>query len=613
MTTRSEAGHQRGEGSDPDFAVLLREGRGFDRCYDTFAPRLYRYCWSLVEPARGTEGTKSTATDSGAAEEPAAAAVRQTFLAAAELIGELGDRTLFRPWLFSLARAASQQQGFATRSPFVDLATVPAERPAVEVARRLPPSHRELLELHLRHALPVSEIAKVLSLDTDIAGELCRAAVRRAADILSEFAKAPGSVVDMVLSADAMATGSTDTPAANLSDASRGRSAQSGGDRPAWTPSDVARLLAVLEPPGPPADLREEIVEACVGDEGVESRRHAAAELRPLTTEGFPQHRERTESKAASNAKAPSPGASGATDTSDPADTSESSRKRRPTGASSGSRGAAHRTTARRRNRSEKRGDPTRKGASPGKTTKPGAPRDTARGSAQRREPRKLPRDRITTNDVDRISATEPIARPTRPPRKNDGRSPGDRKDTKKPGAKRRRWPASAISGLVTVAASVLLSASAVFMTGDPGDTITDPGPPGLPSPPPLSDELATEDGTGEGGGVGGSGGGRAAGPAPGGSGGTAPRTNPGAPAAGAGGTDAAGQPEKGAQRGDTRATPDPTVSPSVSASPSPPDKETPPKKDGGGGGKGGSGDDGSGGAGSPMARFFDDLKNFLG
>ncbi|GAA2006287.1 hypothetical protein GCM10009799_37260 [Nocardiopsis rhodophaea] len=599
MTTRSEAEQRRGEGSDPDFAVLLREGRGFDRCYDTFAPRLYRYCWSLVEPAHWTHGEKNTDADGGTAEEPAATAVRQTFLAAAELIDELGDRTLFRPWLFSLARAASQRQGFATRSPLADLATVPVERPAVEVARRLPPSHRELLELHLRHALPVSEIAKVLSLDTDIAGELCRAAVRRAADVLSEFAKAPGSVVDMVLSADAMATGSTDTPAANISDASRGRSAQSGGDRPAWTPSDVARLLAVLEPPGPPADLREEILEACTSEERAERRRRAAAELRPLTTDGFPQHRERAEPKAAASSSG----------TPAPAAASASSGARTPSGTTAGRRTAAHRPAARRRKGNEKRGQEAPKGASARKAAKPGAPRDTARGSAQRREPRKLPRDRITTRDVDRISATEPVAKPTRPPRKEDGRSPNARKDKRAPENKRRRWPASAISGLVTVAASVLLSASAVFMNGDPGDTITDPGPPGLPSPAPLTDELTAEDDPGVGGTISGTGGGRAAGPAPGGSGGGAPQGNPAGPAVGAdSGTEAADQREGGAKRGDDRTDPDPTASPSVSASPSPPEDGTPTKEDSG---KGGDGDDGSGGG--TMAKFFDDLRNFLG
>ncbi|MBB6170377.1 DNA-directed RNA polymerase specialized sigma24 family protein [Nocardiopsis mwathae] len=618
MTTRSETGRQRGEGSDADLAAQLREGRGFDRCYDTFAPRLYRYCWSLVEPADGgTDGAGEAGSahpNRGGAEEPAAAALRRTFLSAAELVGDLGDRTLLRPWLFALARAASQRHGFATRSPLVGLATVAAERPAVEVARRLPPSHRELLELHLRHALPVSEIARILSLDTDIAGELCRASVRRAADVLSEFAKEPGSVVDMVMSADAMATGSTDTPAPELSDASRGRSAQSGGERPAWTPSDVARLLAVLEPPGPPSDLRGEILAACTGRQGAEARRRAAAELRPLATDGFPQHRERPVPSADRGSTGPSAAAepSGA-----------SAKPTQGKGAASGRR-SARRTPPQRRRAGEKRPRPARRGVPGAAAAAAGTRRDSARGTEPRREPRALPRDRITTDDVERIPATEPIATPTRPPGRDEDRSAragkGAAAKAEGRGARKRRWPASAISGLVTVAASVVLSATAVFMNGSDGDTITDPGPPGLPSPPPLSGELSPENNTGAGGAAGGAGGspggggGTASGVAPGGSGGTAPQADPGAAPGSDEGPGEAGEADEATQGrpGDARrGAQAPGADPSPSPSPSPSQDRSPPRKGDGDKDDGSDGD--SGGQSSGMAKFLDDLKNFLG
>ncbi len=50
---------------DHAFALLLRQGEGYERCYDAFAPALYRYCWTLL----------------GAEQEDAAAeAVYETFL-----------------------------------------------------------------------------------------------------------------------------------------------------------------------------------------------------------------------------------------------------------------------------------------------------------------------------------------------------------------------------------------------------------------------------------------------------------------------------------------------------------------------------------------------------
>ncbi|MFD0775375.1 RNA polymerase sigma factor, partial [Streptomonospora algeriensis] len=170
--------HSAAPGSE--LAADLRSGTGYHRCYELFAPRLYRYCWTLLGPG-------------GSSAEPdrAAAALHETFLVAAHRIDALRDDREFAAWLFALARAAARRRGFTPRSPYAQLATAEDERSAVQLSLRLPPSHRELLELYLRHGLPAPLIARVLGLDAETAAELCRTAVLRAADQLSRYALAP--------------------------------------------------------------------------------------------------------------------------------------------------------------------------------------------------------------------------------------------------------------------------------------------------------------------------------------------------------------------------------------------------------------------------------------
>src|SRR5690606_23761774 len=188
-----------------------------ERRYDAFAPALYRYCWSLVGP------------------QAADAALRRALLAAPRLAGELSDPDDLQPWLFALARTACRRHGFAAVSPYAGLAASAEERPVAQMLAGLPPSSREMLELHLRHGLTASQIAKVCGLDRETCGELCRAAERRAAELLPEPAAA----------------------------------------------------LALLEPPGPPPGL----FSGPLGSRAEAAE--AAEEMRPLGPDGFPLHRRR--------------------------------------------------------------------------------------------------------------------------------------------------------------------------------------------------------------------------------------------------------------------------------------------------------------------------------
>ncbi|WP_067963795.1 RNA polymerase sigma factor [Nocardiopsis trehalosi] len=258
MTTHADTGRHHAD-SGAEVAALLRAGGGHGRCYDDFAPDLYRYCWTLTGPA-GPEG-----------EDPAADAVHQALLAAAHLVGDLADPAELRPWLFALARAAARRRGFATRSPYTALATAPAERPAADLWRRLPPSHRELLELHLRHGVAPAHTAKILGLAPGTAAELCRAAVARAAEA-------------------AAAAGPAEPPAERTEPERR-----------------VRARLAALEPPGPPAGLRARTVHDCASPLRVATRRAAAEDLLPLGADGFPLHRAEPE-VAALLAAAPAAG-----------------------------------------------------------------------------------------------------------------------------------------------------------------------------------------------------------------------------------------------------------------------------------------------------------------
>ncbi len=225
--------------------------------HDTFAQSLYLYAWSLLgDPGRYVDGAERSGED------PVTDAVHEALVAGSVLASELADPADRGPWLYALVRAACQRRGFAHTCPYARLATVPAELPVARMFSRLPASHRELVELNLRHALSTSAVARILGLEPRICGELSRSAIRRAAEGLEHAAPA-------------------DPDAESASAAWRNQVQQ------------VSSALALLRPPGAPPGLRARVVHSCTSPEAAVERARIVAAMRPLTADGYPIHRSR--------------------------------------------------------------------------------------------------------------------------------------------------------------------------------------------------------------------------------------------------------------------------------------------------------------------------------
>ena len=222
--------------------------------HDAYAQELYRYAWSLL--GGGAPGDP---------EDPVTEAVHEGLVAGVVLEKKLRDPADRGPWLYALVRAACQRRGFAHTCPYTRLATVPAEAPVARMFSRLPASHRELVELNLRHMLPSSAVARVLGLEPRICDELSRSAIRRAAESLNRL---PGQD--------------------DSEDAEEGTTPNRRDQI-----QQVSSALALLRPPGAPPGLRERVLHTCLDPEAAEERKRIATAMQPLTEDGYPVHRAR--------------------------------------------------------------------------------------------------------------------------------------------------------------------------------------------------------------------------------------------------------------------------------------------------------------------------------
>ncbi|SEG27614.1 DNA-directed RNA polymerase specialized sigma subunit, sigma24 family [Thermomonospora echinospora] len=120
---------------------------------DAYAPRLYDYCWFRLH-------------DHDAAE----AALRETFAAARTRIGGLRDAGRLGPWLYATARLECDRRETGDGMPPVppvaahDQADVDQRILAWRAVRGMPPLSREVLDLWVRHRLPVPDLGAVLDL-----------------------------------------------------------------------------------------------------------------------------------------------------------------------------------------------------------------------------------------------------------------------------------------------------------------------------------------------------------------------------------------------------------------------------------------------------------------
>lgn len=254
------------------------EPTAIEALYDAFAPPLYRYAWSLL----GDEGIQ------------AAEAVHDGLVAGVLLEDRRADPADRGPWLYALVRSACQRRGLAHVSPYTRLATVASEGPAARMFARLPASHRELVELNLRHALPPSAVARVLGLDPQICGELSRSAIRRAAESLAE--ESPDVTSRHPVEEDT--TGIREDPRPSRAEVSAPDQEHATSTRlpPGGRRAQIERVssaLSLLRPPGPPPGLREQVVRTCLDPDLAAFRERLAAQMHPLTSEGYPIHRAR--------------------------------------------------------------------------------------------------------------------------------------------------------------------------------------------------------------------------------------------------------------------------------------------------------------------------------
>ena len=150
-------------------SIVAGEPDGLAAAYDRYADPLYKYCRSVLSDPAGAAG-----------------AVQDTFVIAASRLGELGDRTRLRAWLYAVARNECLRiwESRTAAPAFPDIPDTPdgaagdtdtviditegaAERTQLRAllataARGLDQGEREVLELHLRQELEAAEVAAVL-------------------------------------------------------------------------------------------------------------------------------------------------------------------------------------------------------------------------------------------------------------------------------------------------------------------------------------------------------------------------------------------------------------------------------------------------------------------
>jgi RNA polymerase sigma factor (sigma-70 family) len=152
-----------------DDSELVRAATAGDRgalaaIYDRYADRLHDFCWSVLRDR-----------------DEAADATQDTFLVAAERLGQLRDPERLRPWLYAVARSQALRRVRARSrlAPEEDMTDLPdpaagpdqaAQRSDLRqlvwnAAAGLSERDRALLDLHLRHGLEGADLGQAVGVE----------------------------------------------------------------------------------------------------------------------------------------------------------------------------------------------------------------------------------------------------------------------------------------------------------------------------------------------------------------------------------------------------------------------------------------------------------------
>ncbi|MQY05926.1 RNA polymerase sigma factor [Actinomadura macrotermitis] len=211
-------------------ALRARDPGAVAAVYDAYGERLHAFCWFRTR-------------DRGVAR----AALRDALIVAEAHVERLREPRRLGAWLYALARQeCARQMADGERTPEEVRASTVRQGKAWEAVNALPPPDRELLELRFLHGLPPEEIAAVLQVpEEQVRGRLEPAQAGLAALL------------------------------------ARGEEERSRRVAP-------GKVFAALPVPGPPADLRAEVV-ACSADPELAGRRSfVATRVTGLGEDGFP-------------------------------------------------------------------------------------------------------------------------------------------------------------------------------------------------------------------------------------------------------------------------------------------------------------------------------------
>jgi DNA-directed RNA polymerase specialized sigma24 family protein len=134
-------------------ALLARDPSALASVYAAYSHQLYAYCWFRLSSREAAE-----------------TALRDTLVVAEAHIGRLRDRDRLGPWLYAIARLESgRSMAYGVRRPDIPVARHDQEDVDLRIAAwravmALPPLSREVLELRIRHLLPLPDLAAVLGL-----------------------------------------------------------------------------------------------------------------------------------------------------------------------------------------------------------------------------------------------------------------------------------------------------------------------------------------------------------------------------------------------------------------------------------------------------------------